>query len=370
MDTYKDAVSSTTCGRRDARRGGWERTASTVIGRSSPAPRASSAPGSRRRCSSAATRGLASTAATARRTRRSSCSGIEGERRPSSAATSSTRELVERGARRARGRHRLPPRRPDDRRRRPSARRCRPSRRTSAGPGRCSRPAARRASRASVVASSDKAYGAARRAALPRGLRAASRPLPYDVGKAAADLIARSYWHTYGLPVAVTRFANIYGGGDTNFSRLIPEAVSAALDGRAPVLRSDGSPERDFLYVEDAAAAYLAIADALDRDDVRAARRSTPAAGEPHRVARGGRADLPRSPAPRSSPTSAARAPGRRDRPPVRRPDEAARADSAGSPGSGSRRAFGARSSGTGSTRRPALRLPRQRPDLPLLSSS
>ena len=67
----------------------------------------------------------------------------------------------------------------------------------------------------------------------------------------------------------MTRFANIYGGGDLNFSRLIPEAVSAALDGRAPVLRSDGSPERDFLYVEDAADAYLAIADDLDREDVR-----------------------------------------------------------------------------------------------------
>ncbi len=67
----------------------------------------------------------------------------------------------------------------------------------------------------------------------------------------------------------MTRFANIYGGGDLNFSRLVPEAVSAALNGRAPVLRSDGSPERDFLYVEDAASAYLAIADGLDRDDVR-----------------------------------------------------------------------------------------------------
>ena len=67
----------------------------------------------------------------------------------------------------------------------------------------------------------------------------------------------------------MTRFANIYGGGDLNFSRLVPEAVSAALDGRAPVLRSDGTPERDFLYVEDAASAYLAIVDALDRDDVR-----------------------------------------------------------------------------------------------------
>ena len=119
-----------------------------------------------------------------------------------------------------------------------------------------------------VFASSDKAYGA--HDELPYREDFPLQPTaPYEASKAAADLIARSYWHSYGLPVAVTRFANIYGGGDLNFSRLIPEAVSAALDGRAPVLRSDGSPERDFLYVEDAAAAYLAIVDGLDRDDVR-----------------------------------------------------------------------------------------------------
>jgi CDP-glucose 4,6-dehydratase len=119
-----------------------------------------------------------------------------------------------------------------------------------------------------VVASSDKAYGA--HDELPYREDFALRPTaPYEASKAAADLIARSYWYSYGLPVAVTRFANLYGGGDTNFSRLIPEAVSAALDGRSPVLRSDGSPERDFLYVEDAAAAYAAIAAALDRDEVR-----------------------------------------------------------------------------------------------------
>ena len=119
-----------------------------------------------------------------------------------------------------------------------------------------------------VFASSDKAYGAHEE--LPYREDFALQPTaPYEASKAAADLIARSYWHSYGLPVAVTRFANIYGGGDLNFSRLIPEAVSAALDGRRPVLRSDGSPERDFLYVEDAASAYLAIADNLHRDDVR-----------------------------------------------------------------------------------------------------
>jgi CDP-glucose 4,6-dehydratase len=119
-----------------------------------------------------------------------------------------------------------------------------------------------------VVASSDKAYGA--HDELPYTEDMALQPrFPYDVSKAATDLIARSYWHTYGVPTAVTRFANIYGGGDRNPSRLVPEAIAAALAGRAPVIRSDGSPERDFLYVEDAAAAYLVIADALDAGPAR-----------------------------------------------------------------------------------------------------
>ena len=114
-----------------------------------------------------------------------------------------------------------------------------------------------------VVASSDKAYG--RHAQLPYTEAAALAPIyPYDVSKAAAELIARSYWHTFGLPVAVTRLANVYGGGDQNRSRLIPEAIGAALNGRSPIIRSDGSPERDFLYVQDAVAAYLAVADALE----------------------------------------------------------------------------------------------------------
>jgi CDP-glucose 4,6-dehydratase len=114
-----------------------------------------------------------------------------------------------------------------------------------------------------VFASSDKAYGSSPelpyREDFP--LRAA---YPYDASKAAADTIARSYATAYGLPLAVTRFANVYGGGDLNFSRLIPETAIALLDGRAPVIRSDGSPERDFLHVDDAVSAYLAIAGALD----------------------------------------------------------------------------------------------------------
>lgn len=119
-----------------------------------------------------------------------------------------------------------------------------------------------------VVASSDKAYGGHEE--LPYREDFALQPTaPYEASKAAADLITRCYWPSYGLPVAITRFANIYGGGDLNFSRLVPEAVCAAVDGRAPVLRSDGSPVRDLLYVEDAADAYLAIAAGLDRDEVR-----------------------------------------------------------------------------------------------------
>jgi CDP-glucose 4,6-dehydratase len=133
-----------------------------------------------------------------------------------------------------------------------------------------------------VVASSDKAYGS--HDELPYREDHVLKPrTPYEASKAAADLIARSYWHSRDLPVAVTRFANVYGGGDTNFSRLVPEAVSAALDGRPPVLRSDGSPERDFLHVEDATRAYLAIADALDRDEVRGEAFNA-GGGRPHPV--------------------------------------------------------------------------------------
>jgi len=114
-----------------------------------------------------------------------------------------------------------------------------------------------------VFASSDKAYGTS--PVLPYRedfpLRAA---FPYDASKAAADIVARSYAEAYGVPLAVTRFANVYGGGDLNFTRLIPETAIAVVDGRPPAIRSDGTPERDFLYVDDAVSAYLAIAEALD----------------------------------------------------------------------------------------------------------
>jgi CDP-glucose 4,6-dehydratase len=114
-----------------------------------------------------------------------------------------------------------------------------------------------------VVASSDKAYG--EHEELPYREDAKLQPrFPYDTSKAAADLIARSYAHTYGLPVAVTRLANVYGGGDFNFSRIVPDTVRSILRGEQPVIRSDGTPERDFIYVEDAVDAYLAVCAGLD----------------------------------------------------------------------------------------------------------
>jgi CDP-glucose 4,6-dehydratase len=114
-----------------------------------------------------------------------------------------------------------------------------------------------------VVASSDKAYG--RHEQLPYKEDFPLQALyPYDVSKAATDMISRSYAATYGMPVAVTRLANIYGGGDPNGSRIVPDTIAALKDGKQPVIRSDGSPERDYLYVEDAVDAYLTIAESLD----------------------------------------------------------------------------------------------------------
>ena len=188
-----------------------------------------------------------------------------------------------------------------------------------------------------VFASSDKAYGA--HDELPYREDFALQPTaPYEASKAAADLIARSYWPSYGLPVAVTRFANIYGGGDLNFSRLVPEAACAAIDGRAPVLRSDGSPVRDLLYVEDAAAAYLAIADRLDRDDVRG--EAFNAGGErPYSVLEIVAAITRLAGTGVEPDIRGDRQPGRRDRPPVRRRRRSCASAAAGSRGSGSRRA-------------------------------
>lgn len=118
-----------------------------------------------------------------------------------------------------------------------------------------------------VVASSDKAYGV--HARLPYTEDFPLQGLyPYDASKACADILSRCYATTYGLPVGVTRCANIYGGGDLHTSRLIPEVIQAVLQGRPPVIRSDGSPTRDYLYIDDAVRAYLTLAEQLGRPEI------------------------------------------------------------------------------------------------------
>ena len=114
-----------------------------------------------------------------------------------------------------------------------------------------------------VVASSDKAYGSHDR--LPYDEEYPLLGLfPYDASKACADIIARSYAHTYGTPVAVSRFANIYGPGDMNLSRIIPGAIVSALRDEPPIIRSDGTPVREFVYVDDVARGYLLLAEKID----------------------------------------------------------------------------------------------------------
>ena len=113
-----------------------------------------------------------------------------------------------------------------------------------------------------VVASSDKAYGAHDHLPYTEAMPLQGR-FPYDVSKACGDLIALSYFHTYGLPVAVTRCGNLFGGGDLNFNRLIPGTIRSGLRGEQPLIRSDGTFVRDYFFVRDAVSAYLQLAERL-----------------------------------------------------------------------------------------------------------
>jgi CDP-glucose 4,6-dehydratase len=120
-----------------------------------------------------------------------------------------------------------------------------------------------------VVASSDKAYGDHEKLPYEESAPLEGRH-PYDVSKSCADLIAHSYAVTYGLPVAITRCGNFYGGGDLNWSRIVPGTIRAVLRGQQPVIRSDGQYVRDYFYVEDGAAAYMLLAQQLaERPELR-----------------------------------------------------------------------------------------------------
>jgi len=114
-----------------------------------------------------------------------------------------------------------------------------------------------------VVASSDKAYGEQ-----PKLPYDESMPLqgmhPYDVSKSCTDLIAQTYHNVYGTPVCITRCGNFFGGGDLNFSRIVPGMIRSILNGTQPVIRSDGKMIRDYVYVRDVAQFYLFLAEAME----------------------------------------------------------------------------------------------------------
>jgi CDP-glucose 4,6-dehydratase len=116
-----------------------------------------------------------------------------------------------------------------------------------------------------VVASSDKAYGDQPTLPYEEVAPLAGRH-PYDVSKSCADLIAQAYAKTYDLPVGITRCGNFYGGGDLNWSRIVPGTIRSLMAGQRPVIRSDGKLIRDYFYVEDGAAAYMLLAEKLAGD--------------------------------------------------------------------------------------------------------
>lgn len=118
-----------------------------------------------------------------------------------------------------------------------------------------------------VVASSDKAYGD--HATLPYREDAPLRGRhPYDVSKSCTDLIAQTYAHTYQLPVSIARCGNIFGGGDLNWSRIVPGTIRSLLSNQRPIIRSDGQFVRDYVYVRDVARAYMKLAEHVEQPGV------------------------------------------------------------------------------------------------------
>jgi CDP-glucose 4,6-dehydratase len=116
-----------------------------------------------------------------------------------------------------------------------------------------------------VVASSDKAYGDQEHLPYTEAM-----PLlgchPYDVSKSCGDMITQTYAASYNLPVAITRCGNFYGGGDLNWNRVVPGTIRSVIRGERPIIRSDGNFIRDYIYIEDAAAAYMLLAERLASD--------------------------------------------------------------------------------------------------------
>lgn len=119
-----------------------------------------------------------------------------------------------------------------------------------------------------VIASSDKAYGTQDKLPYTEEMPLLGRQ-PYEVSKSCADAIAQTYHQSYGLPVSIARCGNIFGGGDLNWSRIVPGTIRSLYEGRSPLIRSDGKYIRDYIYVKDVSRAYLTLAENLDSAEVR-----------------------------------------------------------------------------------------------------
>lgn len=119
-----------------------------------------------------------------------------------------------------------------------------------------------------VIASSDKAYGYQKKLPYTEEMPLQGEH-PYDVSKSCADLIAQSYFKSYGMAVGIMRCGNIYGGGDLNFNRIIPGTIRAVVERKSPVIRSDGKYIRDYVYVKDVVRACLVLAEKLERRELR-----------------------------------------------------------------------------------------------------
>jgi len=113
-----------------------------------------------------------------------------------------------------------------------------------------------------IVASSDKAYGSHKKLPYREEMPLMANH-PYDVSKSCADLLAHTYFHTYGLPVCVTRCGNIYGPGDFHLSRIVPDTILSAIKNKTLLIRSDGKFTRDYVYVDDIVDGYLLLAEKI-----------------------------------------------------------------------------------------------------------
>lgn len=118
-----------------------------------------------------------------------------------------------------------------------------------------------------VVASSDKAYGEQKTLPYDEDMPLQGRH-PYDVSKSCTDLLSQAYYQSYQLPVCITRCGNLFGEGDLNFNRIIPQTIRSVLNGERPMIRSDGTLIRDYFYVEDAVSAYLLLAEKLEEQNL------------------------------------------------------------------------------------------------------